>query len=110
MVAANAARLRKSEKTLVVDLPFPGEAETAMFTRADVVFTGVDHSGPSYEVRLYFNNVRADAATPRTPEEGYAGRFHVFGHGGCYGDVGHCDVPAPSADPTDLRPSHPLTP
>jgi hypothetical protein len=34
----------------------------------------------------------------------------VFGHGGCYGDEGHCDVPEPSADATDLRPRHPLTP
>jgi tyrosinase len=74
------------------------------------VFTGVDHSGPSYEVRLFLNNTRADMNTPRTPESGYAGRFHVFGHGGCYGDLGHCDVPDPSIDPTDLRPQHALTP
>ena len=38
------------------------------------------------------------------------GRFTIFGHGGCYGDEGHCEVPAPPADPTDLRPAHPLTP
>ncbi|HEY2054877.1 MAG TPA: hypothetical protein VGH14_13175 [Solirubrobacterales bacterium] len=31
------------------------------------------------------------------------------GHGGCFGDVGHCDVPA-AADPFDLRPSHQLEP
>jgi tyrosinase len=110
MVAASAARLRKSEQTLVVDMPFPGEGETAAFTRADVVFTGVDHSGPSFEVRLFLNNVRADAGTARAPDAGYAGRFHVFGHGGCYGDMGHCDVPAPSSDPTDIRPQHALTP
>ena len=23
----------------------------------------------------------------------YAGSFYIFGHGGCFGDVGHCDVP-----------------
>lgn len=80
------------------------------FTRADVVLTGVDHSGCSYEVRLFLNNPGADSSTPRDPSSGYAGRFHVFGHGGCFGDVGHCDVPPPSHDPTDLRPPHPLTP
>lgn len=80
------------------------------FTRADVVVTGVDHSGCSYEVRLFLNNPGADGSTPRDATTGYAGRFHVFGHGGCFGDVGHCDVPPPSHDPTDLRPPHPLTP
>ena len=76
----------------------------------DDVFAGVDHSTLSYEVRLFFNNPAATADTARTADEGYAGRFTVFGHGGCYGDEGHCDVPEPSRDPTDLRPPHPLTP
>ncbi|MGH8896158.1 MAG: hypothetical protein ACRDZ4_03825 [Egibacteraceae bacterium] len=86
------------------------EEGEAAFSRADVVFTGVDHSSVSYEVRLSLNNPSADVATPRTPEAGYAGRFTVFGHGGCYGDSGHCDVPSASTDPTYLRPAHPLTP
>jgi hypothetical protein len=33
----------------------------------------------------------------------------IFGHGGCFGDVGHCDIPA-SRDPFDLRPPHQLEP
>ncbi|HSV66047.1 MAG TPA: hypothetical protein VLJ59_09120 [Mycobacteriales bacterium] len=110
MVTAAAARTGEAEQTLVVDLPYPGEAGETAYTRADVVFTGVDHSSLSYEVRLFLNNPTATAATPRTEEHGYAGRFTIFGHGGCYGDMGHCDVPAPSNDPTDLRPPHPLTP
>src|SRR4051812_48374972 len=110
MVQAAAARAGESEQTLLVDLPFPGEPGAAAFSRADVVVTGVDHSGTSYEVRLFLNNPTATAATPRTDGNGYAGRFTVFGHGGCYGDEGHCDVPAASSDPTDLRPPHPLTP
>ena len=93
-----------------VDLPYPTAAGPEPFTRADVVFTGVDHSTLSYDVRLFFNNPAATADTARTPDERYAGRFTVFGHGGCYGDEGHCDVPEPSTDPTDLRPPHPLTP
>jgi hypothetical protein len=110
MVTAAAASAGSTEQTLIVSLPFPTEEGLAPFTRADVVFTGVDHSGSSYEVRLFLNDPAATADTPRTAEHGYAGRFTVFGHGGCYGDEGHCEVPAPSADPTDLRPAHPLTP
>jgi tyrosinase len=110
MVTAAAARTGDTEQTLVIDLPFPAQEGLTPFTRADVVFTGVDHSGGSYEVRLFLNNPAATAGTPRTAEQGYAGRFTIFGHGGCYGDEGHCEVPAPSADPTDLRPAHPLTP
>lgn len=110
MVAAAAARAGETEQTLVVDLPFPGEAGTTPFTQADLAFTGVGHSDISYEVRLFFNNPTATASTPRTAEHGYAGRFTIFGHGGCYGDDGHCDVPATSADPTDLRRAHPLAP
>lgn len=110
MVTAAAARTGENDQTLLVDLPFPGEEGLTPFTRADVVVTGVDHSGSSYEVRLFLNNPAATAETSRTAEQGYAGRFTVFGHGGCYGDEGHCEVPAPSTDPTDLRPAHPLTP
>jgi hypothetical protein len=110
MVTAEAAHAGESDQTLVVDLPFPGDAGPAAFTRADVVFTGIHHADASFEARLFFNNPTATAATPRTPEHRYAGRFTAFGHGGCYGDEGHCDVPEPSTDPTDLRPPHPLTP
>jgi hypothetical protein len=110
MVAATAARPGEAEQTLVVDLAFPTEAGQAEFSRADMVIQGLDHSQSSYEVRLFLNNPSATADTPRTLEHGYAGRLTVFGHGGCYGDPGHCEVPAPSSDPTDLRPPHPLTP
>lgn len=110
MVAATAARTGEAEQTLVVDLAFPTEAGQAEFSRADVIIQGLDHSQSSYEVRLYLNNLSAAADTPRTVEHGYAGRLTVFGHGGCYGDPGHCEVPAPSSDPTDLRSPHPLIP
>jgi len=52
MVTAAAARAGETEQTLVIDLPFPGEEGlAAVQPRADVVITGVDHSGTSYEVR-----------------------------------------------------------
>ncbi len=80
------------------------------FKRADLVFEGVDHAGPSYEARVFLNNPGATADTPRTADEGYAGSFHIFGHGNCFGDVGHCDVDERGKAPYDLRLPHPLTP
>lgn len=78
------------------------------FKRADIEFEGLDHSGSTYEGRVFLNNVEADAATEPTAESGYAGSYYIFGHGGCYGDEGHCDVvPRPPYDP---RPPHGLWP
>jgi hypothetical protein len=77
--------------------------------RVDLQFHGVDHSGPSYEGRVFLNNPQADQNTNTTLEDGYVGSYHVFGHGNCYGDVGHCDI-TKSISPFDYRPSHPLTP
>lgn len=93
----------------VLITPLQYTKRDAAFTRADLIFTGVDHSGLSYEVRVFLNNRGATATTPRDPALGYAGRYVIFGHGGCYGDEGHCDVPPPSIDPTDLRFPHQLT-
>jgi len=77
-------------------------------TRADLVFYDVDHSGASYEARVFINSPDADASTPRD-DPNYAGSFCIFGHGGCFGDVGHCDVPT-ERDPFDMRPPHQLVP
>lgn len=76
---------------------------------ADLEILGVEHGEASYEGRVFFNNPKADASTPKTLENGYAGSFHVFGHGGCFGDVGHCEVNG-KLDPFDLRDPHPLAP
>jgi len=78
------------------------------FIRADIEFHGVDHSGSSYEGRVYLNNPDADAGTDTTDENGYAGSYFIFGHGGCYGDEGHCDVKP--RGPYDPRPPHELWP
>lgn len=75
--------------------------------RADLEFHNVDHAGASYEGRVYLNNPEADETTGYD-DPSYAGSFHVFGHGGCLGDPGHCEVkPRRNYDP---RPSPPLTP
>jgi hypothetical protein len=90
-----------------LERPDPG---TEPVTRADLVFYGVDHSGPSFEGLVFLNNPDAGPDTPRTSANGYAGSFTVFGHGGCFGDEGHCHVVERPVDPYDLRPPHPLEP
>jgi tyrosinase len=81
---------------------------TREFSRADIEFHGVDHAGASYEGRVFLDNPSADETTPKSLEAGYAGSFHIFGHGGCFGDEGHCDVkPRRRYDP---RAAHQLSP
>ncbi len=87
-----------------IELPYPDEP----YTRADLIFYGLDHSLDSYEGRVFLNAPEADSASPREGDQ-YAGSFWIFGHGGCFGDVGHCDVPVRD-DPFDLRSPHQLTP
>jgi hypothetical protein len=79
------------------------------FTRADLVFYGVEHRARSFEALVFLNAPEAGVGTPRDVAEGYAGSFVVFGHRACFGDEGHCEVPA-ERDPFDSRPPHPLTP
>lgn len=88
--------------------PIAVDALDKEFARGDIEFQGVDHSGVSYVAHVFLNNPVADTLTELTPEQGYAGTFHIFGHGGCFGDVGHCDVRERRL--YDPRPAHPLTP
>ncbi|HEY2335418.1 MAG TPA: hypothetical protein VGH58_10480 [Solirubrobacterales bacterium] len=78
------------------------------FARADLLFYGLDHSGASYEGRVFLDprGVGRDAGSDH---RAYVGSFYVLGHGGCFGDVGHCDIPS-ERDPFDLRPPHQLEP
>lgn len=88
----------------------PVESLDPSFFRADIVIDGLDHSGMSYEGRVFLNNGTADETTAQTPEYGYAGSFHIFGHGGCFGDdPSHCEV-RKTPRPYDPRPSHALSP
>src|SRR6266480_3079079 len=72
------SKIYKSVKKVSVD-QLPPE-----YVRADLEFIGVDHSGASYEGRVYLNNANADANTQPTEMNGYAGSFYIFGHGGCF--------------------------
>lgn len=78
------------------------------FERADLLFYGLDHSGASYEAQVFLA-ARGIGGEPDRDHRAYVGSFFILGHGGCFGDVGHCDVPA-ARDEFDLRPPHQLEP
>ncbi|HET9592290.1 MAG TPA: hypothetical protein VFP17_05170 [Solirubrobacterales bacterium] len=78
------------------------------FARADLIFYGLDHSGASYEGQVFLDQ-RGVGSGADPSHRAYVGSFFIFGHGGCFGDVGHCDIPR-ERDPFDLRPAHQLEP
>jgi hypothetical protein len=78
------------------------------FDRADLIFYGLDHSGSSYQGQVFFD-ARGVGGDADSTHRAYVGSFYILGHGGCFGDVGHCDIPT-SRDPFDLRPPHQLEP
>lgn len=78
------------------------------FDRADLIFYGLDHSGDSYEAQV-FMGARGVGGEPDREHRSFVGSFFILGHGGCFGDVGHCDLPR-AREPFDLRPAHQLEP
>lgn len=90
--------------------PIPNPGRSGSFARADLIFYGVEHRGPSFEARIFFDfDGTPDENTPRESDS-FAGSFTVFGHAGCAGDAGHCEVPTGPRDPFDRRPPHHLVP
>jgi hypothetical protein len=95
-----------TSKPVPIDFAGPGHR----YVRSDLEIYGIYHGGPSYEGRIFLNNPKADQTTARTRENGYAGSFYIFGHGGCLGDPGHCEVNEENREEYDFRSPHPLTP
>jgi hypothetical protein len=63
-------------------VPLPaGPAGPAAGGRGDIVISGIEHAGPSFELRVFVNNRDATANTPPTPDDGYAGSVYVYGYG-----------------------------
>jgi hypothetical protein len=87
-----------------IELP----AANRPFARADLIFYGIDHSGPSFEARVFMDQRGVNRGADST-HRAYVGSFFILGHNGCFGDVGHCDIPT-ERDPFDLRPAHQLEP
>ncbi len=81
--------------SITFDLELPPPSVMDGLTRADLTFYGLDHSGSSYRGLVFFNNAAATATTPTDETSGYVTRFAVFGHGGCFGEAGHCEVVGP---------------
>ncbi|HEX6688684.1 MAG TPA: hypothetical protein VF085_08475 [Solirubrobacterales bacterium] len=79
------------------------------FERADLAFYEVDHSGPTFEARIYIGAGRGLKRDAGVDHPAYAGSLYVFGHGSCHGDEGHCEVPE-ARDPFDYRLPHHLEP
>jgi tyrosinase len=107
-VPTRPAQPAKTFTSKEVPIDFAGPEHR--YSRADLEIDGIFHGEASYEGRIFFNNPKADDKTPRTLENGYAGSFHIFGHGGCLGDPGHCEVNEHNREDYDFRPPHPLTP
>lgn len=89
-------------------LPVPRHAD-APYRRADLELHDVLHDGPSYHALVYFNHPEANEQSGRGAP-GFAGSFSLFAHGKCWGDLGHCDIPAEPLHVFDRRRPHPLTP
>ena len=89
-------------------IPFDLEALECRPKRIDLEFKRIEHQGASYEARVFLNHKRAGLSTS-LDHPGYAGSFFIFGHGGCFGDVGHCELNH-SSNPYDRRSTHALTP
>jgi hypothetical protein len=79
-------------------------------SRVDLQVFGVGHREASYEVRVFLDEPGANADTTTDADQGYAGSYFVFGHGGCVGDAQHCHVPEGTTHRYDVRPRHKLTP
>jgi hypothetical protein len=88
-------------------IPLPLFDNGVPFARADLQFHDLDHSGDSFEGRVFLNNPEATLKTPKEAGDGYAGSLYVFGHPHCWGDAGHCEVPpGPLHGFDDRRPHH----
>jgi hypothetical protein len=85
-----------------IRLNLPGSQRD--FQRADVEITGVDQSGPSFEVRVFLNNPNAGIDAPATREHGYGGSFHVYGYGVWPADIGKAPEERAAASKTIRAP------
>jgi tyrosinase len=94
---------------ITFEIELPAGDDRAGLARADLTFSGLAHSGPSYQVRVFFNNPDAGPDTPLIADEGFVGKFAVFAHGGCFGEEGHCEV-QPPVSPFDRRQPPQLVP
>jgi hypothetical protein len=58
-----------------------GAQDAGSVQRADIVVSGLEQAGPSFELRIFLENPDADAETEPTEDAGYAGSIYVYGYG-----------------------------
>lgn len=92
-------------RSKALELPDPEHS----FDRVDLAIYDVDHSGPSFEARVFIGAPRGLKQDAGTDHAAYAGSFYIFGHERCHGEEGHCEVPT-ERDPFDFRLPHHLEP
>jgi hypothetical protein len=86
-----------------------GAQAAGEFDRADLVFYDVGAGSASFAANVFIDPVGTTPDLTPSRIDGYAGFFFILGHGGCFGDAGHCDVPQ-TRDPFEIGPPHGLTP
>jgi hypothetical protein len=91
-----------------VSQPLELPSGASRISRADLIFYRVNRHVPSYEGRIFAATTKVSAEAG-CDHAAYVGSFYVFGHAGCTGDEGHCDLPG-ERDPFDLRLPHHLEP
>jgi hypothetical protein len=92
------------------DMALPSAVDGEEFARADLRFVDIDHSGASFEGRVYLNHPEAGLQTPKDEAHGYVGSLYIFGHPHCWGDAGHCALPPGPLHGFDSRSPHHLVP
>jgi hypothetical protein len=66
----------------VSDVAIPARAAgDSLGGRADIVLAGLEHAGPSFELRVFLNNPAADGETETDLDQGFAGSVYVYGYG-----------------------------
>ena len=90
-----------------IDIPEPVRGA---FRHAEVRLHRVPQLPRSCFIRVFLNRSDANASTPITEDNNYAGYLAIFGHGPCYGGPGHCDLPPARQRQYDLRPRSHNTP
>ena len=93
-----------------VSTPIKIDEKIKAFRKAEIRLHWVPQLMRSCFIRAFLNQPGADAATPVHDNPNFAGYLAVFGHGGCYGGPGHCDLPPAQSRDYDRRPRSHNTP
>jgi len=93
-----------------ISKPISIGANVKAFAKAEVRLHWVPQLARSCFIRVFLNEPGADASTPIRNNPHYAGYLAIFGHGGCYGGPGHCDLPPLRSREFDVRPRSHNTP